>query len=259
MNRSIQRLSSGLKVNTSSDDAANMAISVTNRASISSHKRALQNAQDAIGLMQTTEGGIHAIQDLLVRMRELAVQGATDTLNLPARKALEKEFQTHSSELDRIFRVTEYNGIQLLDGLTDYKPEGRSFLIDDKPGPAGTIKVELDFSKIFTTIQNNTVNGVHNLKNLENSQNMITVVDKLTDTLQGQRVKVGSTINRLEVATDNLMQTIENEQNSLSVRVDTDLASESAEFTKNQVLMQAGVAMLAQANSAPNILLRLLN
>ena len=259
LNRSIQRISSGLRVNTAADDAAGMAISVTSRASIASNGQALQNAQDAIAMMQTTEGGIQAIQDLVIRMRELAVQSATDTLNKTARKAGDQEFQTHNNELDRIFRVTEYNGIQLLDGPTDYKPEGRIFQVGTDASASSHIKVALNFNKVFTSIDANTSGGVHNIETLANAQNMITFLDKITEVVQGERVKVGSAINRLDIATDNLMQTIENEQQSLSVRVDTDLASESAHFMRNQVLMQAGIAMLSQANAQPNLLLRLLN
>ena len=210
-------------------------------------------------MMQTTEGGIQAIQDLVIRMRELAVQASTDTLNKTARRGLESEFQTHNDELDRIFRVTEFNGIQLLDGLADYVPEKRVFQIGPNPGGGGEIKVALDFSKIFLGIKANEAGGLHTLKFRETAQELIPFLDNLTDTLQQQRVTVGSVINRLEMATDNLMQTIEHEQESLSVRVDSDLAAESAHFMRNRVLMQAGVSMLAQANAQPNVLLRLLN
>ena len=260
MHRSIKQLSSGLKVQTSADDAANMAISITSRASIVSQEMAARNAEDAMAMLRTTDGAIQSIQDTIIRMRELAVQGATDTLNKSARKGLNTEYQTNLDELNRIFRSTEFNGISLLDGPIgkDYDPDGRIFHVGADAANANKIKFDLDFSTVFNAIQVENASGKNTLKDLKSSQTRIPFLDSLADIIQTERTKVGSTINRLEFATDNLLTSIENEKGSLSTRVDTDIAAASAEFTKNQVLMQAGVSMLSQANATPQMLLRLL-
>ena len=260
MHQSIRQLSSGLRVQTASDDAANMAISVTSRASIASNEMAARNAEDAMALLKTTDGAIQSIQDTVIRMRELAVQGATDALNKSARKGLNQEYQTHLDEIDRIFRSTEFNGIQLLDGAVgqDYNPAGRIFQVGPSAASSSKMKIDLDFSSVFNLIQVESGAGINDLKTVKNSQTRIKFLDAIAQSVQTERVRVGSMTNRLQFATDNLMTGIENEKSSLSTRVDTDIASASAEFTKNQVLMQAGISMLSQANAAPQMLLRLL-
>ena len=236
-----------------------MAISVSSRARIASSEMAVRNTEDAIGMLQTTEGALQGVQDIVIRMRELAVQAATDTLSKSARIAVNTEYEKGLDQLDRIFQTSEFNGILLLnDPLDTYNPLGKMFRVGPDSSPTDTIKLDLDFSSLRNAIDTDTGLGTNNLKSRKNAQGRISFLDKASDLLQSQRVTLGSTINRLEFAHDNLVTATQNEQSSLSTRIDTDFAKATAEFTKNQVLMQAGVSVLSQANAMPQMVLRLL-
>jgi flagellin len=254
MNQSIRRISSGYRVETAADDAAGIAIATTSRAAIRSYEMASRNAEDAIGLMQTTEGSLLSIVDITIRMRELAVQGASDTITDKERAYLDTEFQSNANEIDRIFRSAEYNGISLLDGAADYDPNGFKFLVGLDPGPSNALKLNLDFSGVFAALNS----GSADLTSQGNSQLNIDTMDEIIDIIQPERVKLGSMINRLTIAHDNLAVTTENAKDSLSTRIDTDIAAESSKFIRNKVLVQASIAMIAQANAHPSMLLKLL-
>jgi flagellin len=253
VNKSIERLSSGLKINSASDDAAGIAVAEGLRAQIGGFQQASENANDAVALLATAEGAYNAISDIMVRMRELAVQSSTDTLTDKERAYIDTEYQDLSAEITRISDVTEYNGINLLDGTSGDGAGAMVFQVGTRNTANDQITITLK-DQDATALSLNTT-GVDNLAN---SQAAITAIDAAIDTLATDRATLGSTSNELTLAVDNLANTIENLSAARSQIEDADIAAESAEFTKNQVLMQAGVSMLSQANSTPQMGLRLL-
>lgn len=253
LNNNISRLSSGLKINSAADDAAGSAVAAGLSAQIGGFEQAAQNANDAVAVLATAEGAYNSISDILVRMRELAVQGASDTLTNTERGYLNTEFGDLISEIDRISDVTEYNGIQLLDGTAGDGAGAMVFQV-------GTRNTANDQIGITLTDQDSTALGVNaaTVANLAGSQAAITTIDAAIDLLATDRATLGATQNQLTIAVDNLATTTENLSAALSGIQDTDIAAESAEFTKNNVLMQAGISMMSQANAVPNLALRLL-
>jgi flagellin len=251
VNKSIERLSSGLKINSASDDAAGIAVAEGLRAQIGGFQQASENANDAVALLATAEGAYNAISDIMVRMRELAVQSSTDTLTDKERAYIDTEYQDLSAEITRISDVTEYNGINLLDGSSGDGSGAMVFQVGTRNTTNDQITITLK-DQDATALSLNTT-GVDNLAN---SQAAITAIDAAIDTLATDRATLGSTSNELTLAVDNLANTIENLSAARSQIEDADIAAESAEFTKNQVLMQAGVSMLSQANSTPQMGLR---
>jgi len=253
LNTSIERLSSGLKVNSAADDAAGMAVTVNLRAQIRGFQQAVENANDGIAILQTTEGSYNSISDLLIRMRELAVQSANDSLTNKERAYLNTEFEDLTNELTRISDVAEYNGVKLLDGTAGDGAGNMVFQV-------GTRNTLNDQIKVTLKDQDATNLGVDVLAidNLTNSQAAITGIDLALDALATDRATLGSKINEMTASVDNLSLTIENLSAANSQIRDADISKESAEFSKNQVLMQSGVAMLSQANSVPQMALKLL-
>ena len=252
MNQSIERLSSGLKINSASDDAAGIAVSTGLDAQTKGFQQAMENANEAIALLQTTEGSYNSVSDILIRMRELAVQSASDTLTNKERAYLDTEFEDLTAEITRISDVAEYNGIKLLDGTA-----GASGLMTFQVGTRNTANDQIT---ITLGDQDSTSLGVEalDLTNLANSQAAITTIDTALDSLATDRATLGSKINELTASVDNLSVTIENLSAANSQIKDADIAAESADFTKHQVLMQSGVAMLSQANGTSQMALRLI-
>jgi flagellin len=253
VNKSIERLSSGLKINSASDDAAGIAVAEGLRAQIGGFQQASENANDAVALLATAEGSYNAISDIMVRMRELAVQSSTDTLTDKERAYIDTEYQDLSAEITRISDVTEYNGINLLDGTSGDGSGAMVFQVGTRNTVNDQIGITLKDQDAAALALDTT--GVDNLAN---SQAAITAIDTAIDQLATDRATLGSTSNELTLAVDNLANTIENLSSARSQIEDADIAAESAEFTKNNVLMQAGVSMLSQANSTPQMGLRLL-
>jgi flagellin len=252
MSKSISRLSSGLRVQSAADDAAGMAVSENMRAQLRGFQQALRNANDGVSVLQTGESGYQSISDMLVRMRELAVQSATDSLSDTERAYLNTEFTDLASEIDRVSDTVEYNGINLLDGTA---------------GTAGTLTFQVgtrnsanDRITITLSDLDSTALGVNAsaVDTLANSQTAIDDIDAALDSLATQRSGLGAAINQLSQASTHLGRTVENYGTAVGQIRDTDVAQESANFAKAQVLQQAGVAMLAQANSTPGLALRLL-
>jgi flagellin len=253
VNKSIERLSSGLKINSASDDAAGIAVAEGLRAQIGGFQQASENANDAVALLATAEGAYNAISDIMVRMRELAVQSSTDTLTDKERAYIDTEYQDLSAEITRISDVTEYNGINLLDGTSGDGSGAMVFQVGTRNTANDQITITLKDQDATALALNTT-----SVDDLANSQAAITAIDTAIDQLATDRATLGSTSNELTLAVDNLANTIENLSAARSQIEDADIAAESAEFTKNQVLMQAGVSMLSQANSTPQMGLRLL-
>jgi flagellin len=233
-----------------------MAISENMRAQQGGFRQAQRNANDGVSVLQTAESGYQSISDLLVRMRELAVQSANDSVSDTERGYLDTEYQDLIGEIDRVSEVTEYNGISLLDG-TAGTAGTMTFQVGTRNSANDRITIALT-SQSTAALSLNGGAGVDNVSSLGNAQTAITSIDAAMESLSTDRATLGSTINTLNSAVDNLASTIENYGNSLSQIRDTDMAEESAEFSKSQVMQQAGVAMLSQANAQPNLVLRLL-
>lgn len=254
LHQSISRLSSGTRVNSAADNAAGMAVSENMRAQLKGFQQAARNANDGVAVLQTAESGYQSLSDLLVRMRELAVQSANDSVSDTERGYLNTEFADLIDEMDRISSVVEYNGIQLLDGTAGSAGTGAmTFQVGTRDSANDRISIQLD-NQDSTTLG---VNG-DTISSQANAQSSITAIDSALEILSTDRAEIGSTINTLNVAVDGLASSIENYGNAMSQIKDTDMAEESSAFSKSNVLQQAGVAMLSQANQTPNLVMRLL-
>lgn len=254
LHQSISRLSSGTRVNSAADNAAGMAVSENMRAQLKGFQQAMRNANDGVAVLQTAESGYQSLSDLLVRMRELAVQSANDSVSDTERGYLNTEFSDLVDEMDRIASVVEYNGIQLLDGTAGSAGNGLMvFQVGTRDSANDRIDISLD-------AQDSTTLGVNGdtISSQADAQSAITAIDSALEILSTDRATIGSTINTLNVAVDGLASSIENYGTAMSQIKDTDMADESSAFSKSNVLQQAGVAMLSQANQTPNLVMRLL-
>ena len=254
LHQSISRLSSGTRVNSAADNAAGMAVRENMRAQLKGFQQAMRNANDGVAVLQTAESGYQSLSDLLVRMRELAVQSANDSVSDTERGYLHTEFADLIDEMDRISSVVEYNGIQLLDGTAGSAGTGAmTFQVGTRDSANDRINIQLD-------AQDSTTLGVNGdtINSQPDAQSAITAIDSALEILSTDRAEIGSTINTLNVAVDGLASSIENYGTAMSQIKDTDMADESAAFSKSNVLQQAGVAMLSQANQTPNLVMRLL-
>lgn len=253
LNQAITRLSSGLKINSSADDAAGIAVSEGLRAQIRGFEQAIENANDGIAILQTTEGSYNSVSDILIRMRELAVQSANDSLTNKERAYLDTEFEDLTDEITRISNVAEYNGVQLLDGTAGDGSGNMVFQVGTRNTLNDQIGITLGSQSAVTL-------GIDvlDINTLGTAQGAITAIDTALDSLATERATLGSKINELTAAVDNLSLTVENLSTANSQIRDADIARESAAFTKSNVLMQSGVSMLSQANSVPQMALKLL-
>ena len=252
MNKAIGRLSSGLRVQSAADDAAGLAVSENMRGQLRGFKQALRNANDGVSILQTAESAYQSISDSLIRMRELAIEAANDSLGDTERGFLDTEFQDLITEITRISDVTEFNGIKLLDGSA-----GAAGTMTFQVGTRNTVD---DRVTVSLTDQDSTTLGVNAsaVDSLASAQSAVDDIDAALEDLNTDRADLGATINALNVSITNLSTTIENYGAAVGVIRDADIGAESAEFARHQVLQQAGVAMLSQANALPNLALRLL-
>ncbi|AAK80160.1 flagellin [Clostridium acetobutylicum] len=249
---SIEKLSSGYRINKAGDDAAGLAISEKMRAQINGLNQSTRNAQDGISLVQTAEGNLNESQAILQRMRELAVQSATGTNTSTDRANLELEFKQLQSEVTRIAVQSEFNTKKLLDGSLTGTAQ-MTFQIGANSGQ--TISLSIN-NMSATSLGVNTTSA--SISTQTGAQAAITSVQKAIDTVSSERAKLGSVQNRLEHTINNLNTDSENLQSAESRIRDVDMASEMMNYTKSNVLVQAAQAMLSQANQTPNNVLQLL-
>ena len=275
MEQNIERLSSGLRINKASDDAAGLAISDRMDNQIRGMQQANRNVQQGNNLLQTAEGAMNEVGNILGRMRELAVQSASDTVSGDDRDSIDLEFEQLKSEIDRIAKGTSYNGMGLIDGSSD----GTSEKITLQVGADNNAQDQLSFnladfrvtdtdgSTAITTFAGAslTTDGSTgtNFKALDlatsaNSQTAITSLDEAIEAVNDQRATVGALQNRLEFTSSNLMGSIQNNSASMSTIRDADFAAEAADLAKNQILVQSGTSMLAQANGLSQNVLALI-
>jgi flagellin len=250
--RSLERLSSGTRINRAGDDAAGLAISEKLKATVRSLKQAGRNANDGISLIQTAEGAMSEIGNIMIRMRELSIQGASDTIGDTERGFIDKEIQKLKEEVTRIAASTEFNGRHLLDG-TENELE---IQVGTKNNP------EIDRFHISTTALMSTLEafGLEPIStmNKQASQQNLALLDVAINHLNENRSTLGAFQNRLNSTINNIQVYTENLSAANSRIRDTDMAEETSEMTKNNILTQAGVAMLSQANQTPMAALKLL-
>ncbi|QDG54872.1 flagellin FliC [Persicimonas caeni] len=248
----IAKLSSGFRINSAADDAAGLAISEEMKAEIRSLKQAERNANDAVSLIQTADGAMGSVHDILNRMRELTIQAASDGINDSQRSHLDTEFQELEAELDRIADVTKYNGNNLLDGTM-----AGIFHVGAESGETLAINITQDFHAAALGDGTNFL-STQDLTTRATADAAIDVIDAAITQVSTARASVGAKQNRLSITIDNLKVQHENISAANSRIRDVDVASEMAAMTKNQILTQAGTSMLSQATQMPQSALSLL-
>ncbi len=251
MQQSLQRLSTGYRINSAADDAAGLAISDNLRADIRSLDQASRNANDGLSVVNVAEGAMNEVGNLLVRMRELAVQAASDSVGSSERGFIDLELDALKDEVSRISAVTEFNGQKLLNG--SISATGLEFQVGISNSADNRTTVLI--SDVGATALG--INGA-DLTTRGGAQTAMSTIDAAITTLSTSRAKLGAYANRLQSTINNLSVSSENLTAAQSRIRDVDVASETASFARNQVLVQAGVSMLAQANAVPNSALRLL-
>ncbi len=251
-NRSLEKLSSGSRINRAGDDAAGLAISEKLKANIRSMKQASRNANDGISLVQVAEGAMNEVSNILIRLRELSIQGASDTIGDTERGFVDKEVQAIKEEINRIAKVTEYNGAKLLDGTS---PQ-----LDIQIGinnVAAEDRFVFDSKGLVTSLESLGIDTV-SVANKEASQQNMAMLDKAINKVNENRASLGALQNRLGSTINNLAIYRENLEGANSRIRDTDMAEETSELTKNNILTQANVSTLSQANSNAQFALKLL-
>lgn len=254
LDKSLERLSSGYRINRAGDDAAGLAISEKLRAKTRGLVQAQRNASDGISLIQVAEGGLTEIQNILVRLRELGVQAASDTIGPRERRYLDEEYQSLKEEIDRLANSTEFNGTFLLDGTggtLDFQVNtgGNNFL--------GVDRISFDAFKADVNVDKLGLEELSVISKTD-AQKSLGFVDAAIEEVASIRGELGAIDNRLSSTIRNISVSIENLSAAESRIKDVDIAEESAELTKNNILTQAGISVLQQANSIPQMALSLL-
>lgn len=262
----MERLSSGIRINKSSDDAAGLAISENLKAQIRGFRQANRNANDGISLVQVAEGGLSEITNMLVRLRELAVQSASDTIGDRERGFTNIEYQQLKSEIDRVAHTTTYNGTPLLtggigpDGQPLQTADGQPLKLDIQIGLNNNEfndRITFDTASTDSTLQSMHLNEV-SVATKEQARNSLNTVDDAINRVNGMRANFGAMQNRLQTVSQTLMVSDENLSAANSRIRDADIAEESSKMAKNNVLMQAATAVLGQANQSNQLALKLL-
>ncbi len=259
----LEKLSTGLRVNRASDDAAGLAISENLRAQVKGANQARRNAEDGISALNIAEGAANEVSSILQRMRELAIQSSTDTLTDNERKFTNQEFKQLSSEIDRLADVTNYNGMKLISGdstATGGRLGGGttgSALWIDANSTVGTDSVTITIDTLSAGSTGLDVSS-QDVSTAATAQTAISKIDDAIGSVNSMRASVGSYVNRLEHSVNNLLVSETNQQAAESQIRDVDFANESSNFTKNQILTQSATSMLAQANAKSQSVLSLL-
>ncbi len=252
MNKSLEKLSSGQRINRAGDDAAGLAISENLKAQIRGLGQAERNAEDGVSLVQIAEGALGEVSNILIRLRELSVQAASDTIGTTERKFLNVEFEQLTSEIDRIANSTEFNRVPLLNGtgaVFDIQIGTRNDPISDR--------LTFDASSADVNVAALGLN-LASVSDKISAQNSLSSIDQAIISVSGIRADFGALQNRLQSTVNNIQTSIENLSSANSRVRDTDIAAETAELTKQNILMQAGTSVLSQANASTNQALSLI-
>jgi flagellin len=246
--QSMQRLSSGLRINSAADDAAGLAISQGMNAQVTSMNQDVRNANDAVSFSQVADGALSQIGNLLTTMRALSTEAATATVSSAQRGYLNSEFGRMATEISRIASATQFNGIHMLNGAT------KSLIIQVGTTSAGYDQITISTAKMDAgTLKVNT-----GINAASTAWKMQAIIDKAMSTVNGQRANLGSVQNRFQVVISNLQTAIQNTTAAQSQIQDADIAAETANMTRSNILVQAGASILAQANQTPQLALKLL-
>lgn len=252
LDKSFEKLSSGYRINRSGDDAAGLAISENLKAQVRGLKQASRNAQDGISLVQVAEGGLNEISSILIRLRELGVQAASDTIGQTERQFLNVEYDQLISEIDRIADGTEFNRTPLLNGT--------GAIFDIQVGTRNDPNIDritFDASKADANVAALGIN-LTSVADQASAQNSLAALDSAIVSVSAMRADFGAIQNRLQSTVNNLAVSVENLSAANSRVRDVDVAEETAELTRNNIMLQAGTSVLAQANQSANTALTLL-
>jgi flagellin len=253
LNKSLEKLSSGYRINRANDDAAGLQISEILRTQIRGSQKALDNIQDGINVLNIADGTLNTVTDNLQRIRELVVQGSSDTHGTDQRNAIKSELDQLSLEIDRIINTTKFNNRVLLDGSNSsfFLQVGANGSSNDQIGVgaafANTLSVNLQIDTSNLSVNTAT-----------NAQLTLNKLDTAIGTLTSRRAAIGAFVNRLESSANNLSIAIENQQAADSRVRNVDVAQESSKLVANQILQQAAASLLSQANQSPQLALSLL-
>jgi len=256
LNTSLMRLSSGLRINMAADDAAGLAISEKLRAQIRGLGQAERNANDGISLVQTAEGAMSELTGILIRQRELSVEAANDTVGSVERSFIQEEIVQLREEINRIAEVAEFNGTKLLDGtVTNITFQVG---INDTTNDRIAINIaDVHASNLGDSTVTNGVMGI-DVGTITGARSALNVLDEAITDMSQARSELGATQNRLQITIANLATARENLSAAKSRIRDADVAHETSNLTRANILMQAGISVLAQANQAPALALSLL-
>jgi flagellin len=252
LDSNLRKLSTGERIGRASDDAAGLAISEKLKSQIRGIRQAKRNANDGISLIQTSEGALSEISSIVIRLRELSIQAASDTVGPQERQFSDIEFQQLKSEIERISKSTEFNGTKLLDG-TGGRLDIQVGIYNDQFNDRLTYDATVNDATLVSL-------GIaaESVANKESAQNSLARLDDALVKINGLRANLGALQNRLNSVTNTLGISDENISAANSRIRDVDVAQETADMTKNNILSQAGVSVLSQANQAPQLALKLL-
>jgi flagellin len=260
LSKSLEKLSTGLRINRASDDAAGLSVSESLRSRVRGMERAKSNAEDGIALVQIAEGATGEINNILQRMRELSIQSSTDTMTTTERSYTDKEFGQLMSEITRISSSASYNGMTLLDGASG------SFGVSG--GAASVLHIgsgsSASIDRVSITINAMTLGSMGlsatttSVSTASSALSSLSLIDTAIKSVNTMRSDMGAYVNRLEFAISNLSNQVYNTQDAESRIRDVDFAKETTEFTRSQILTQSATSMLSQANQVPQGVLALL-
>ena len=254
LSTSLQRLSSGLRINSAKDDAAGLAVAERINSQVRGFNVAIRNANDAISLMQVADGGAQQIGDNIQRMRELAIQSANGTLNSGDRANLQVEFSALYNEVDRLAQATKFNNVGLMDANT-------TFTFQVGAGTTTNDQISVSTSEMrASTLMFDSLNAAPSIAGSTGSAALaaVTQLDTAINTITTTRARYGAAMNRSTAVISSLQIAVENQAAARGRIVDADFAAETASLSRSQILQQAGTAMLAQANALPQQVLQLL-
>jgi flagellin len=260
LSKSLEKLSTGLKINRASDDAAGLSVSESLRSRVRGMDRAKSNAADGIALLQIAEGATGEINNILQRMRELSIQSSTDTMTTTERSYTDKEFGQLMSEITRISSSASYNGMTLLDGASGSfgVSGGAASVLHIGSGSSSSI------DRVSITINAMTLGSIglsattSSVSTATSALSALSLIDSAIKSVNTMRSDMGAYVNRLEFAISNLSNQVYNTQDAESRIRDVDFAKETTEFTRAQILTQSATSMLSQANQVPQGVLALL-
>lgn len=248
--KSFERLASGNRINQAGDDAAGLSIAENLRAQIRSLGQAERNANDGVSFVQVAEGGLNEIGNMLIRMRELGIQAASDTIGQTERGFINKEIQSLKAEVDRIANVTTFNGTPLLNGEA-----GR--ILEFQVGARKEDKISFEPDNYDVKVSSLGIDSL-DYREADDARDALDVIDGAIAKVSGARAELGANQNKLQATIGNLAIQKENYSAARSRIADTDIAAETSNLVRGNILSQAGIAVLGQANASPTAALRLL-